>query len=174
MEGTVRVPTVMALGLIALVAFSTLSGCSGQTPASGSTPSASAALGGTVQYQTDGSPATTKVEVVADGANVSGTAVTTFREGTHTVNLECAARDGDTWAFGGKTAQTTVTDEKAGDWSAVIVKDGSPQKIGIWLSDDPSKASDCEAWLALIDLATIDPENFNPVESGALVPPAVP
>jgi hypothetical protein len=69
---------------------------------------------------------------------------------------------------------TTVTGEKAGDWSAVIVKDGSPQQIGIWLSDDPSNASDCEAWLALIDLGTIDPENFNPVESGALVLPAVP
>jgi hypothetical protein len=173
MEATVRVPTVVALGLIALLAFAILSGCSGQTPAS-STPSASGALGGTVQYQADGAPATTEVEVVADGANVSGTAVTTLREGTHTVRLECAARDGDTWAFGGKTEQTTVPGEEAGDWSAVIVKDGSPQQIGIWLSDDPSNASDCEAWLALIDMATIDPENFNPVESGALVPPAVP
>ena len=173
MEATVRVPTVVALGLIALLAFVTLSGCSGQTPAS-STPSASGALGGTVQYQVDGAPVTTEVEVVADGANVSGTAVTTFREGTHTVRLECAARDGDTWAFGGKTEQTTVQGEKPGDWSAVIVKDGSPQRIGIWLSDDPSNASDCEAWLALIDLATIDPENFNTVESGTLVPPAVP
>ena len=137
----------------------------------GASPSASGGLGGTVQFQSDGAPATTEVNVVADGANVSGTAVTTFRAGTHTVRLGCAARNGDTWALGGKTEQTTLPNERAGDWSAVIVKDGSPQRIGIWLSDDPSKASDCAAWLATTDFATIGAENFNAVESGALVPP---
>ena len=30
---------------------------------------------------------------------------------------------------------------------------------------------DCEGWLARLDIANIGPENFNPVESGALVPP---
>ncbi|HSL77939.1 MAG TPA: hypothetical protein VK867_13415 [Candidatus Limnocylindrales bacterium] len=137
-------------------------------------PSGSSALGGTVQFQSDGAPATTKVEVVADGANVSGTAVTTFRTGTHTVQLECASKNGDTWALGGKTEETTVPGERAGDWSAVIVKDGSPQRIGIWLSDDPSKASDCAAWLASTDFASIDAENFDAVVSGTLVPPPVP
>lgn len=141
------------------------------TQATAASPSASGALGGIVHYQVDGAPATTEVNVVADGATVSGTAVTEFREGTHTVRLGCASRDGDTWALGGTTEQTTVPGERAGDWSAVIVKDGSPQLIGIWLSDDPSKASDCEAWLASTDFATIGLENFHPVESGALVPP---
>jgi hypothetical protein len=138
------------------------------------TPSPSGAFGGIVHYQSDGSAATTEVNVVADGATVSGTAVTTFREGTHTVRLGCASQNGDTWALGGTTEQTTVPGERAGDWSAVIVKEGSPQRIGIWLSDDPSKASDCEAWLASTDFANIGPENFNVVESGALVPPPVP
>lgn len=146
------------------------------TPASvaslGASPGSSGAIGGTVQYQVDGGPATTEVNLVADGATVSGTAVTTFGGGTHTVRLGCATRSGDTWALGGKTEQTTMHGERAGDWSAVIVKDGSPQRIGIWLSDDPSKASDCAAWLATTDFANIGPENFNPVESGALVPPA--
>ena len=141
------------------------------TQGSASTPSASGAFGGTVQYQADGAAATTEVNLVADGATVSGTAVTRFREGTHTVRVGCAAQNGDTWALGGTTEQTTVPGERAGDWSAVIVKDGSPQLIGIWLSDDPSKASDCEAWLATTDFATIGAENFNAVESGALVPP---
>jgi hypothetical protein len=140
------------------------------TPAS-VTPSPSGAFGGTVQFQSDGAAATTEVNIDADGATVSGKAVTTFREGTHTVRLGCATRNGDTWALGGTTEQTTVSGERAGDWSAVIVKDGSPQQIGIWLSDDPSKASDCQAWLATTDFANIGPENFNPVESGALVPP---
>jgi hypothetical protein len=116
----------------------------------------------------------TEVDAVADGAIVSGTAVTTLSSGTHTVRLECAARDGDTWALGGTTEQTTVPGERAGDWSAVIVKDGSPQQIGIWLSDDKSEGSDCDGWLASIDLAEIGLENFQPVESGALVPPPAP
>lgn len=190
MEAAVRVPTMVALGLIALMVVATLSGCSGQqpslaaaspastpvagadsTPAPESTPSSTGAFGGIVHYQQDGAPATTEVDVVADGASVSGTAVTTFREGTHTVRLGCATRNGDTWALGGTTEQTTVPGERAGDWSAVIVKDGSPQKIGIWLSADPSEESDCEAFLASTDFANIGLENFQPVESGALVPP---
>jgi hypothetical protein len=167
-----------------LVTTLLVAGCAGATgsaapsasaPASvasrGASPSPSGAIGGSVQYQLDGAPATTQVDVVADGASVSGTAVTTFREGTHTVRLGCASRSGDTWALGGTTEQTTVPGERAGDWSAVIVKDGSPQGIAIWLSGDPSGASDCEAWLASTDFTNIGPENFNPVESGALVPP---
>jgi hypothetical protein len=102
---------------------------------------------------------------------VAGTAVTTFVGGTHTVRLECAARDGDTWAYGGTIEQTTVSGETAGKWSAVIVKDGSPQQVGIWLSDDKVEGSDCDGWLASIDLALIGAENFVPVASGALVPP---
>ena len=131
-------------------------------------------LGDIVRYQLDGAPASTEVDVVADGASLSGTAVTTFVGGTHTVRLECAARDGDTWALGGTTEQTTVSGERAGDWSAVIVKEGSPQQIGIWLSDHKSEGSDCDGWLASIGLASIGLENFQPVESGALVPPPDP
>jgi hypothetical protein len=136
----------------------------------GASPSSSGAIG-IVHYQLDGAPATTEVDVVADGGSVSGTAVTTFRGGTHTVRLGCATQNGDTWALGGTTEQTTVAGERAGDWSAVIVKNGPPQQIGIWLGDDPSQASDCEAWLASIDFATIGAENFSAVESGSLVPP---
>ena len=140
----------------------------------GASPSSSGAIGGIVHYQSDGAPATTEVSIDAGGSTVSGTAVTTFRAGTHTVRLGCVTQSGDTWALGGTTEKTTVPGERAGDWSAIIVKDGSPQRIGIWLSDDPSKASDCEAWLASTDFANIGPENFNAVESGALVPPPVP
>ena len=138
----------------------------------GATPSPNRAIGGTVHYQLDGAPVTTEVDAVAVGASVSGTAVTTLAKGTHTVRLECAAQDGDTWALGGTTAQTTVPGERAGDWSAVIVKGGSPQQIVLWLSDAKQVGSDCDGWLASIDLAEIGPENFQPMDSGALVPPA--
>lgn len=137
----------------------------------GATPSPNGAIGGTVDYVLDGSSTTTDVDAVADGASVSGTAVTTFGNGTHTVRLECAARDGDTWAFGGTTEQTTVPGESAGYWSAIVVKDGPPQQIGIWLSDDKLEGIDCIGWLTGIDLADIGAENYVPVESGALVPP---
>ena len=58
-------------------------------------PSPSGAFGGTVNYQLDGAQATTEVDAVASGASVSGTAVTALREGTHTVQLACATRNGD-------------------------------------------------------------------------------
>lgn len=146
---------------------SNVGGPASQPPAS-ATPSASP-IGGTVEYLSDGIPATTEVTAVADGTSVSGTAVTTFGSGTHTVRLECAARDGDTWAFVGTTVQTTVPGERAGDWSAVVVRDGSPQQIGIVLSIAKAAGEDCYAEWGSADMADIDASN--PVESGALVPP---
>ena len=116
----------------------------------------------------------TKVDLVADGASVSGTAVSELGSGTHTIQLECASRNGDTWAVAGTIKETTVPGERAGPWSAVIVKDGPPQQIGLWLSDDKSEGSNCDAWLAAIDVSNIDPSAFNPVESGTLVPPPAP
>ena len=129
-----------------------------------------APIGGKVEYQLDGAPASTEVSAVADGATVSGTAVTTFRAGTHTVQLACADRNGDTWALAGTVEETTVPGEKAGDWSVVIVRDGSPQHISIWLSADPEAVGDCDA-LASSDFSTIALDELQAVESGALVPP---
>ena len=124
-------------------------------------------IGGTVEFQVDGAPATTVVDVVADGASLSGTAVTTFVGGTHTTRVECAVRDGDRWAFGGTTEQTTLPGERAGDWSAVIVQDGSPQQIGILLSIAKTAGEDCDAFFQSL----ADNDVSSPVESGSLVPP---
>jgi hypothetical protein len=186
--GPWRVPTMsklvpIGLGAAAVIAVlflgsqfigsptSSVGGPASQPPAS-ATPSTTQ-IGGTVEYQADGGAATTEVTAVADGASVSGMAVTTFSDATHTVRLECAARDGDTWALGGTTEQTTLPGERAGDLSAVIVWDGSPQQIAIWASEE--NESDCARWLASIGLAGFDPEKrddfFTPVESGVLVPP---
>ena len=186
--GPWRVPTLskllpIGLGAAAVIAVLLLGSRFIDSPTSnvGGAPSAEptatsspTAVGGTVQYHLDGAPATTVVDAVADGTSVSGTAVTTFVRGTHTVRVECAARDGDTWAVGGTVEQTTVGGERAGDWSLVDVRDGSPQQIGIWLGDDKSGGADCDGWLASIDLADIDSQLFIPVESGTLVPPPDP
>jgi hypothetical protein len=141
------------------------------SPSPAATPSPSGAFGGTVKFQMDGAPATTTVNAVADGASVSGTAITTFREGTHTVKLGCVAKSGDGWVLGGTVEKTTVHGESAGPWSAVIVRDGTPQRIGIWLSGDPADASDCDAWVGSINPVELGDENFSAIESGALVPP---
>ena len=125
-------------------------------------------VGGIVEYQHEGAPATTEVTATADGASVSGTAVTTLVGGTHTVGLECAADYGDTWAFAGTIEQTTLPSERPGGWSVVLVKDGSPQQIAIVWSIDKS-GEDCDRWLG--DFSGWDPSGFRPVESGALVPP---
>jgi hypothetical protein len=87
--------------------------------------------------------------------------------------LACAAQDGDVWVLGGTVEKSTISGEPDGTWSAVIVKDGTPQQIAIWLSADPGDASDCDSWLASFDAAEIGAENFVPVESGSLVPPPV-
>jgi hypothetical protein len=131
-------------------------------------------FGGIVHYQVDGADATTEVDAVADGASVTGTAVTTQRNTEHTVRLECVARDGDTWAVGGTIEESSVPGERPGAWSAVVVRGGSPQRVAVWLSDPKSAGSDCDGWLALIDLTDFVPEDFQPVESGALVPPPEP
>jgi hypothetical protein len=156
-------------------------GCAGSTPSAApaaSAPAASAsgtgAFGGAVQFKYDGQPSTTTVDAVADGTSLSGTAVTQIGKGTHTVQLGCAAQSGDMWAVAGKTEKSDVEGGRAGDWSAVIVKAGSPAKIGIWVSDPPSTASDCSAWLKGIDFATLDDGLFDAVESGTLTAPKMP
>jgi hypothetical protein len=165
--------TILGVFVIAVLVV----GCGGaagtQAPAASASPSSSGAFGGTLKFQVDGAPATTTIDGVADGASLSGTAVTTFRAGTHTVRVGCAAQDSGNWVFGGTVEKTTVPGESAGAWSAVILKAGTPQQIGIWLSGDPGDASDCDAWVASIKPAEIDAENFSPVESGSLVPPPV-
>jgi hypothetical protein len=137
-------------------------------------PSTPGAFGGAVQFKYHGQPSTTTVDAAADGTSVSGTAVTQIGKGTHTVQLGCAAQTGDTWAVAGKTEKSDVEGGRAGDWSAVIVKPGSPARIGIWVSDDASIASDCDGWLKVLDLPTLDLTGFETVESGTLTPPTFP
>ena len=120
-----------------------------------------------------GASVTTQVDAVASGAIVTGTAIHTSGAGVHTVRLGCVARDGDTWALGGTVEESTLPSEKGakGYWSRVVVKDGSPQRISIWLSADAPAGIDCPGFLATFGFADLGPENFVTVDSGGLVPP---
>jgi hypothetical protein len=142
-------------------------------PPATETPTVSPApFGGTVHWRDTGAPVTTDIDAVASGATVTGTAVHTFPGGTHTVRLGCVAGDGGTWALAGTVEQSTLPGEKAGFWSRIVVKDGSPQQISIWLSTDAAPAGiDCAGFLATFGFADLPPEDFAPVESGELVPP---
>ena len=75
------------------------------------------------------------------------------------------------WALGGTTDKSTIPGEPIGTWSAVIVREGSPQQIAIWFSGDAPAGSDCAGFLASHAFADLGPEAFEKVESGALVPP---
>ena len=141
-----------------------------ETPAATATPKGG--FGGKVQFKLDGGPATTTIDALAEGAKVSGTAVTAYFEGTHTVRLGCANQNGDIWTLGGTTEKTTIHNETPGTWSALMVKAGSPQQIAIWFSQDASAAKDCDAWLASFNPLEFGTETWTPVESGSLVFPA--
>jgi len=144
------------------------------SPSASPSPTASptptpAPIGGTIQFELDGAKATTVVDAVADGTSVSGTAVTTSAAGTHTVRLECAARQGYLCAVVGTTETSTFPGEGTGAWSAVVVEDGTPQKVGIVFGIDKAVGDDCHAKWQTISMA--DMGVSNPVESGELVPP---
>jgi hypothetical protein len=160
------------IGVLLLAGCAAATGSAAPAPSAAASASQSGAFGGTVQFKYHGQPSSTSVDAVADGTSVSGSAITQIGGGTHTVQLGCAAHAGDVWAVAGKTEKSDVEGGRAGDWSAVIVKPGSPAQIGIWVSDDASVASDCDAWLKVVDLPTLDPGAFETVESGTLTPPA--
>ena len=140
----------------------------------GATPSPTGAFGGTMHWTDTGAPVTTVVDAVAKGATVTGTAVHMTRGGIHTVRLGCVARVGDTWALAGTVEKSTLPGEKPGYWSRVVVKDGSPQQISMWLSADAPAGIDCAGFLATFPFADLGPENFASVDSGAFVPPPDP
>jgi len=135
------------------------------------TPSQADAFGGTVRWGATGAvPVTTEIDAVANGATVTGTAVSTFPQGVHTVRLGCVARKGDSWAIAGSVEKSTLPGESPGFWSVVTVKNGSPEQIAMWLSGDRADG-DCPGFLASFGFDQLGPENFAPVQSGALVPP---
>jgi hypothetical protein len=168
MKIAVAAATVLA---VAILGYNLLPGRS--TGVGGPPPSPTGAFGGTVHFKDNGTPVTTEIDAVARGATVTGTAVSTFPQGIHTVRLACVARDGDTWAVAGTVEQSTLPGETPGLWSVVAVKDGSPKRILLWLSGDTA-LGDCPGFLASLDIAHLSPENFVPVDSGAFVAPGDP
>ena len=166
------------LAAVVIVAFVALRLVPGGSNSGGTTTAiptvTPTAFGGTVRWGDTGAvPVTTEVDAVANGATVTGTAVSTFPQGVHTVRLGCVARKGDSWAVAGTVEKSTLPGESPGFWSVVTVKNGSPEQIAMWLSGDRADG-DCPGFLASFGFDQLGPENFAPVQSGALVPPPDP
>ena len=136
-------------------------------------------VGGTVDYQLDGAPTTTDVDAVADGASVSGTAVTTSASEAPTPSgWSVPPGMATTWAVGGTTEETTVPGERAGDLVGGHRQGRlAPADRDLALRRQGGGKSTASGWLAAIDLAPSMPRTFvargvrdagAPARSGAL------
>ena len=152
------------------------SGPSSSAPASdgvggapSTTPSPSP-IGGKVEYQIDGAAATTEVTAVADGASVSGTAVTKFGGGTHTVRLACAAGTAIPGPSPARPSRPRSQASVPATGRRSSSRTARPSTSG---SGSPTTSRRVATVTTCWKLPLPDPSAFSPVESGALVPPPI-
>ena len=114
-----------------------------------------------------------EMDASSDGSSLSGTAiVSSDSETLYTVQLQCLRRfDDQTWVLAGAI---TPQPEGAGvtTWTAVVVRDGSPQSVDI-VGEPAAAADDCEEFLTHVPRA--DGIHFEPmIEGGITLPPDSP
>jgi len=139
-----------------------------------STPTASptaTAIGGRFTFA--GIPVV--MDASSDGSSLSGTAAGSYNGDAFTIVLQCLRQfDDETWMFAGELTQSAVPDQPTGSWAALIVRDGSPQKAGIWI-DAQATADDCYEYVSTIpDNAVEGPEMIAPMDEGSITLPAAP
>ncbi len=146
-------------------------------PTSSSVPSpTSQPVGGQVTYSLPfDNVLAVDIDASSDGSSLSGTAVVSDDgETLYTVELQCLRRfDDQTWMLAG-----AITPEPEGQdltkWTAVIVRDGSPQLVGIW-GLEAATADDCEEFVSEIPDSAVTRPNIGPMlEGGITLPPAPP
>jgi hypothetical protein len=112
------------------------------------------------------------IEASANGATLSGTAAVSFPGGAVTMGLQCARQfDAQTWMLAGEVGESSGEGLPIGTWMAVIVRDGSPQQVGIWPASAPT--ADCAEFVSQIpDRAVEGPNQITPVKDGEISLPA--
>src|SRR5262245_59172141 len=116
-------------------------------PSNSPSPSASPSFVGG-QFTFAGQPL--EIDASSDGASLSGTAAGSWDGSSDAIRLECLRQfDERTWMLAGVLTESATNDRFAGDWGAVIVRDGSPQKVGI-TTDRVSAGDSCEEYVAAI------------------------
>jgi hypothetical protein len=103
---------------------------------------------GTVNVEL-GRPLTVELSAKEAGGQVYGTAEIISDQGREafSIDLECAVERNDVLILGGGVSESTMQDPKVGvgTGSAVLVKQGTPDKMLLWFADAPP-AGDCDAF----------------------------
>jgi hypothetical protein len=111
---------------------------------------------GTVKVEL-GRPLTVKLSAKEAGDQVNGTAEIISDEGgeAFSIQLECAPERNDVLILGGRVSESSLQDVKVGTGSAVLLKQGEPDRMLLWFADAPP-AGDCDAFAR--DIAAELPE----------------
>jgi hypothetical protein len=113
-----------------------------------------------------GRPLTVKLSAKEAGDKVSGTAEIISDEGgeAFSIQLECAPERNGVLILGGRVSESNMKEPKVGTGSAVLLKQGEPDRMLLWFADSPP-AADCDAFARDIpDEALANENRFQPVE----------
>jgi hypothetical protein len=114
-----------------------------------------------------GRPLTVKLSAKEAGDQVSGTAEIISDEGgdAFSIKLECAPKRNDVLILGGSVSESNMKEPKVGTGSAVLIKQGEPDRMLLWFADSPP-TGDCDAFARDIpDEVLAEREHaFQPVE----------
>ena len=120
-----------------------------------------------------GEPVT--VDASSDGSSLSGTVEGAWAGKPFSIRLECLRQfDPQTWMLAGRLTQSADANRSAGDWGALVVRDGSPQKVGVW-TEASSTGDDCTGFVyGIPDQAADEGQQFiGPMDEGSMtLPPA--
>jgi hypothetical protein len=110
-----------------------------------------------------GRPLTVKLSAKEAGDQVSGTAEIISDEGgeAFSIKLECAPKRNEVLILGGSVSKSNLQDVKVGTSSAVLLKQGEPDRMLLYFGDP----GDCDAFARDIPDEVLADENaFQPVQ----------
>jgi hypothetical protein len=114
-----------------------------------------------------GRPLTVRLSAEEAAGQVSGTAEIISDQGSDafSIELECAVERNDVLILGGRVSKSNMKEPKVGTGSAVLLKQGEPDRMLLWFADAPP-AGDCDAFARDIpDEVLAEREHaFQPVE----------
>jgi hypothetical protein len=110
-----------------------------------------------------GRPLTVKLSAKEAGDEVSGTAEIISNEGgeAYSIKLECAPKRNEVLILGGSVSESNIQEPKVGTGSAVLIKQGEPDRMLLYFGDP----GDCDSFARDIPDEVLADENaFQPVQ----------
>jgi hypothetical protein len=106
---------------------------------------------------------------------LTGTVEGVWDEKPYGIRLECLRQfDAQTWMLAGVLTQSADPSKTAGDWGALIVRDGTPQMAGVW-TDFSSIADDCQGFVSGIPgFAVTGRDMIGAMDEGSITLPPAP